>query len=187
MVVPKRRRRSRRIRGAFVNNIDQEIIDNDVDKCVLLNHLGQIGAKDALANEIHETFNHEEDEASMPSPAGSDMSLSDLGSDEDMHDYACAETSDNEEPEGVSPDGIVNVLSLDIARIMRSYAQDNIKGISRVNGCISITPFCKTYNEINCSISFCKDVETFRHEMDQAIHVNIKTADFIILLRTTEI
>ena len=61
-----------------------------------------------------------------------------------------------------------------MASICASYAQENIS-TKRVNGCISIAPFSKAYNEINCSISFCKDVETFRFEMDQANHMNTST------------
>ena len=111
----------------------------------------------------------------MPSPAGSVMSVSDLESDADTHDNACAETNANDMPHGLKPDGVISVLSLDIARIMRSYAQDTSNSIQRVNGCISITPFSKAYNEINSSIQFCKDVETIRFEMDQANHMNTNT------------
>ena len=68
LVVPKRRRRSRRIRGAVVDKVVHENLDNDVDTFVVLNHLGQIGAQDADAHEKHETHENEtEGEAYMPS------------------------------------------------------------------------------------------------------------------------
>ena len=177
MVVPKRRRRSRRIRGAVVDKVVHEDLDNDVDTFVVLNHLGQIGAQDADAHEKHETHENEEGEAYMPSPAGSDMSslpdISEISGIEDMHDYA-AQSSDDDVLPDVCSEGIVNVLSLNMASICASYAQENISG-KRVNECISIAPFSKIYNEINSSISFCKDVDTFRHEMDQANHMNTST------------
>ena len=79
----------------------------------------------------------------MLSPAGSDMSLSD---DEDIHINACAETNANDGSVGSIPDDpVVSVLSLDMARIMRSYAQDISNGVTRVHGCICVVPFSKTY------------------------------------------
>ncbi len=104
----------------------------------------------------------------MPDPAGSVMSslsdINDISDIEDMHDYA-AQSSDDDVLPDVCSEGIVNVLSLDMARICASYAQENMS-TKRVDGCISIAPFSKAHNEINSSISCCKDVETLRHEMD---------------------
>ena len=90
-VVPVRRRRSRRIRGAVVNDVVHESLGNFVDDAVVANHLGQfsqIGAQDA--EYVNETHENEMESSHMFSPTGSVMSLSDHESDEDIHDNACA-------------------------------------------------------------------------------------------------
>ena len=91
---------------------------------------------------------------------------------DDMTDYAVQSDDDDVLP--VLTEGIVDVFSVDMARICSSYAIESV-GTKRVNGCVTIAPFSKAQNHVNCSISFCKDVETLRHEMDQANHMNSST------------
>ena len=147
-------------------------------------HYG-ISASDA--SHAHENFENEnhgniDNEKGFYSPAGSDMSLSSDGSepddDEDIHDKACANANDLSVG-SIPDDSVVSVSSLDIQRVMRSYVHGPLKtGVARVNGCVSVVPFSKHYqHEINSSISFCKEVETFQFEMEENNNVIKSTRD----------
>ena len=57
-----------------------------------------------------------------------------------MTDYAVQ--SDDDEVLPVLTEGIVHVLSLDIAKICSSYALESVSA-GRVNGCTSIAPFAR--------------------------------------------
>ena len=171
VVYPKRRHRVKK--PIVVDHSDDELINNE-NYMYLVNRFGEISAKDALANchdnesfELH-AFKLLEGEASMLNPTGPVISsLSDIDEIsyiDDMTDYAVQSDDDDILP--VLTEGIVNVLSLDIAKICSSYALESVS-TSRVDGCITMAPFSKAQNHVNCSISFCKDVETFRHEMSE--------------------
>ncbi len=68
---------------------------------------------------------------------------------------------------GSPDDSVVSVLPVDVLHVIRSFqSQQDSASLVRKLGCVALLPFSKiNKNDINRSISGCKDVAKFQFEM----------------------
>ena len=82
-----------------------------------------------------------------------------------------------------SDDFLPSILSVDILSLIRSYAAEpsTQSGLARVNGCVTMLPFGRSARDkvqTGISISFCKDIDEIKFEMDERNHMNTSTSEY---------